>query len=143
MHKFPAIATAVLVAAQPLHAQTSTTTQQRWYRGNTHAHTLNSDGDSSPEVVARWYRDHGYDFTFITDHEFITDVAPLNAALGSYGKFLLISGQEITQRVADATHPDGWRQAHVNALGTSQVIRPFGDRNIASNMTIAATYARH
>lgn len=131
-----ALLIAHILPAQPAAAP-------RWYRGNTHAHTLNSDGDSKPEVVARWYRDHGYDFTFITDHEFITDVAPLNAALGADGKFLLLSAQEITQRVADATHPDGWRQAHVNALGTSQVIRPFGERNIAADMTIAATYARH
>ncbi len=116
---------------------------QRWFRGNTHAHTLNSDGDSPPDVVVRWYKAHGYDFTFVTDHEFITDVAPLNAALGTDEKFLVISGQEVTQRVADAAHPDGWRQAHVNALGTQVVIRPFGERNIARDMTIAATYASH
>jgi hypothetical protein len=116
---------------------------QRWYRGNTHAHTLNSDGDSPPDAVARWYREHGYHFTFITDHEFITDVAPLNAMFGAAGKFLLISAQEITQRVADAAHPDGWRQAHVNALGITAVVRPIGERNIAAGMSIAETYARH
>lgn len=116
---------------------------QRWYRGNTHAHTLNSDGDSSPDVVVRWYREHGYHFTFITDHEFITDVAPLNAVFGAAGKFLVISGQEVTQRVADAAHPDGLRQAHVNALGITRVVRPIGERSIASGTTIAATYARH
>lgn len=127
-------------ATQRGDAQQST---QRWYRGNTHAHTLNSDGDSPPDVVVRWYKSHGYHFTFVTDHEFITDVAPLNATLGTDGAFLVISGQEVTQRVADAAHPDGWRQAHVNALGTNAVIRPFGDRNIARDMTISATYGRH
>jgi hypothetical protein len=40
----------------------------RWYRGNTHAHTLWSDGDDFPESVARRYRDAGYDFLAITDH---------------------------------------------------------------------------
>jgi len=132
--------TLLSAAAQPADAQAST---PRWYRGNTHMHTLNSDGDSPPEAAVRWYKAHGYDFTFVTDHEFITDVAPLNAALGADGKFLVISGQEVTQRVADATHPDGWRQAHVNALGTTSVIRPFGEKNIALDMTIAQTYARH
>lgn len=115
----------------------------RWYRGNTHAHTLNTDGDSPPDVVARWYREHGYQFTFITDHEFITDVGPLNALFGAAGRFLLISGQEITQRVADTTHPEGRRQAHVNALGVTEVIRPLGERGIAEGTTIAATYARN
>ncbi|NIQ53587.1 MAG: hypothetical protein GWN71_09235, partial [Gammaproteobacteria bacterium] len=38
----------------------------RWWRGNTHTHTTESDGDSSPEVVARWYRDHGYHFLVLS-----------------------------------------------------------------------------
>jgi hypothetical protein len=126
--------TSDLVAQQPT---------ARWYRGNTHAHTLNSDGDSPPDEVARWYREHGYHFTFITDHEFITDVAPLNALLGAAGRFLLISAQEVTQRVQDPSHPDGLRQAHVNALGVTRVIWPLGERNIATGVSIADTYARN
>src|SRR5687767_5129965 len=31
----------------------------RWFKGNTHTHTLESDGDSPPELVARWYKTHG------------------------------------------------------------------------------------
>lgn len=114
----------------------------RWYRGNTHAHTLNSDGDSPPDVVARWYRQNGYHFTFITDHEYVTDVAPLNALLGAANRFLLIGGQEITQLVRDSTHPRGIRQAHVNALGVSRAILPMGDRNTTTE-SIATTYARN
>jgi hypothetical protein len=117
--------------------------QQRWYRGNTHAHTLNSDGDSTPDAVVRWYRERGYHFTFVTDHEFITDVAPLNALFGADGRFLVISGQEVTQRVADASRADGVRQAHVNALGVTRVIRPLGERGVATDATIAQTYARN
>lgn len=40
----------------------------RWYRGNTHAHTLWSDGDGAPELVTAWYRASGYDFLALTDH---------------------------------------------------------------------------
>ena len=40
----------------------------RWYKGNTHAHTVWSDGDELPEMAALWYRDHGYDFLAISDH---------------------------------------------------------------------------
>jgi hypothetical protein len=115
---------------------------QRWFRGNTHTHTLNSDGDTPANEVARWYRTHGYQFLFITDHEFVTDVAPLNALFGGPARFVAIPAQEVTQRVADAAHPDGVRQAHMNALGISAVIRPLGERNIA-NQTIASTYARN
>ena len=44
----------------------------RWWKGNTHTHTLNSDGDSSPGEVSHWYRDHGYDFLVLSDHNFYT-----------------------------------------------------------------------
>jgi hypothetical protein len=118
------------------------TAQSRWFRGNTHAHTLNSDGDSPPDAVARWYRTHGYQFTFITDHEYNTDADALTRMVGGPGRFLVLPAQEVTQRTADATHPDGVRQAHVNALGVRTLVRPMGERNIA-NTTIAATYARN
>lgn len=114
----------------------------RWYRGNTHTHTLNSDGDTPAAEVVRWYRTHGYHFLFVTDHEYITEVAPLNQLYAAPIRFLTISGQEVTQRTADAAHPDGVRQAHVNALGITEVIRPLGERNIA-NQSIASTYSRN
>jgi hypothetical protein len=40
----------------------------RWFRGNTHTHSLWSDGDGAPELVADWYKAHGYDFLVISDH---------------------------------------------------------------------------
>jgi hypothetical protein len=113
-----------------------------WYRGNTHAHTLNSDGDVPPDAVARWYREHDYHFTFITDHEFATDVAPLNALFGAPNRFAVFAAQEITQRVRDASHPNGLRQAHVNSLGTTRVIRPLGERSIA-DVAVAETFRRN
>ncbi|MDQ8165355.1 MAG: CehA/McbA family metallohydrolase [Gemmatimonadota bacterium] len=114
----------------------------RWFKGNTHTHSLNSDGDSPALDVARWYRTHGYQFTFMTDHEFVTDVAPLNAMFGGPARFLAISAQEVTQRTSDPSHPEGVRQAHINALGINTMIRPLGERYIA-NQSIASTYARN
>ena len=128
---------AVLLAFAPnAHAQ-------RWFKGNTHAHSLNSDGDVPVDAVVRWYRERGYHFTFITEHEYFTDVAPLNALFAGANRFLVIAGQEVTQRVADSNHTGGVRQAHVNALGTSRLVPTIGERNIARRMTIAQTYARN
>ena len=36
------------------------TPELRWFKGNTHAHSLNSDGDVPVDAVVRWYREHGY-----------------------------------------------------------------------------------
>lgn len=41
---------------------------ERWHRGNMHTHTLWSDGNDYPEMIATWYRDHGYQFLVFTDH---------------------------------------------------------------------------
>jgi len=60
-----------------------------WYRGNLHSHTINSDGDATPEELVSWYQRNGYDFLAITDHDVITDVDKLD------GKgMLLIPGLE-------------------------------------------------
>jgi hypothetical protein len=40
----------------------------RFYRGNLHTHSTNSDGALSPAEVVAAYRREGYDFVAITDH---------------------------------------------------------------------------
>jgi hypothetical protein len=118
------IVVTVLFAAQLTKAQTF---GLRWYKGNTHTHTLNSDGDSSPADVAEWYKKNGYDFLFITDHEHITAVDELNAKLGDNGKFLLIQGQEVTDRFDKKPY-------HVNGLGLGKVVLPQRGTTIVSNV---------
>ncbi|MEO5567607.1 MAG: CehA/McbA family metallohydrolase [Gemmatimonadaceae bacterium] len=135
--------TLIVVLSIATIASTSDAQSLKWYRGNTHTHTLNSDGDSPPDSVARWYRDRDYNFLFITDHERLTDPAPLNERFGVPGKFMLILGQEVTQRVADSTHPRGVRQAHVNSLGASSVVMPQGERGLARGITMREGYARN
>ncbi len=70
--------------------------QKRWYKGNLHTHTLNSDGDSTPDQVTTWYREHKYNFLTLSDHNFMTEVGGLNAVHGAKEKFLLIPGEEVT-----------------------------------------------
>jgi len=45
---------------------------RRWWKGNTHTHTLWSDGDGAPELVADWYRSHGYQFLVLSDHNILS-----------------------------------------------------------------------
>ena len=46
--------------------------EQNWYKGNTHTHTLWSDGDAPPEVSVEWYKSHGYDFLALSDHNILS-----------------------------------------------------------------------
>ncbi len=45
----------------------------RWFKGNTHTHSLWSDGDDYPEMIAGWYKDHGYNFLAISDHNVLEE----------------------------------------------------------------------
>ncbi|MCF6287528.1 MAG: histidinol-phosphatase, partial [Candidatus Hydrogenedentes bacterium] len=42
--------------------------EARWYKGATHVHSLWSDGNGSPEIIADWYKKHGWDFMCFSDH---------------------------------------------------------------------------
>ncbi len=46
---------------------------KRWYKGNLHSHTTNSDGVWTPEQSAKNYRDAGYSFLCFSDHDLYTD----------------------------------------------------------------------
>jgi hypothetical protein len=81
-----------------------------WFRGNLHTHTTNSDGDSPPDVVVAWYRDAGYDFLVVTDHDFIT--LPADHASVA-GRMLLVPGEEVTAG-----------SIHVNGLGIGELVVP-------------------
>jgi hypothetical protein len=45
----------------------------KWYRGNLHTHSHWSDGNDYLEMIALWYRDHGYQFLVFTDHNVLAD----------------------------------------------------------------------
>ena len=84
-----------------------------WAKGNLHTHTTNSDGDSAPQAVADWYKDHDYQFLFITDHGTVTDAVPLDKDPND--QYILMPGEELG--VTGKGLP-----IHANALGISQAI---------------------
>jgi len=46
--------------------------KNQWYRGNIHTHSLWSDGNDFPEMIADWYVQHGYNFLALTDHNVLS-----------------------------------------------------------------------
>jgi histidinol phosphatase-like PHP family hydrolase len=69
-----------LTSSPRAHADTP-----RFWKGNLHTHTLWSDGDDYPEMVADWYKSNGYHFLSLSDHNIFADVErwfPLNPARG-------------------------------------------------------------
>jgi predicted metal-dependent phosphoesterase TrpH len=83
--------------------------QVKWFKGNIHTHTTNSDGKLSPDSLVKVYKNNGYDFLVITDHNFVTSISQYITP-----GYLLINGEEITF------------SRHVNGIGLSEVIKPNG-----------------
>jgi len=45
--------------------------QPTWWKGNLHTHSLWSDGDDYPETIVDWYKQHGYHFLALSDHNIL------------------------------------------------------------------------
>ena len=60
---------------------------RKWFKGNLHTHTTESDGKLSPEECYALYKSKGYDFLARTDHWKVSDA-------GAYEGMLLLSGCE-------------------------------------------------
>lgn len=71
IHIFPGLLSLVL-AVWTCSGQSQESSRQ-WYKGNLHTHTLWSDGDDYPEVVTAWYKQQGYHFLAISDHNTLHD----------------------------------------------------------------------
>ena len=158
--------------------------QPRWWRGNIHTHSLWSDGDDFPEMIAEWYRTHDYNFLALSDHNVLSRgqrwmsaarieerggksvlpkyrarfgggwvetrnkpaasteekgpeagelevrLKPLDeyrALVEERGKFIMIEGEEISDRVSDFP-------VHMNATNLAKPIQPVGGTTIQEAM---------
>ncbi|MCK6560138.1 CehA/McbA family metallohydrolase [bacterium] len=101
------------------------TSGMAWFKGNTHTHTTMSDGDSPPAVVAQWYKDHGYRFLVLSDHNVFTDPATLASLVDS--SFLLIPGEEVSSKFEA-------KPVHVNGLNIPGVIAPQFDSTLVGTI---------
>lgn len=98
-----------LTAAQPAGPPrfVDTLDESSFLRGNLHTHTKLSDGDAPPADVYAHYRDRGYAFLVITDHNTRTD--PARYAEEQRPGFVMIPGEEVTTLGAG-------KPVHVNAI---------------------------
>ena len=120
---FLAAVSVAVVAAAPFDQAPSPKPQAVWYKGNLHTHTVNSDGDSTPDDVVRWYRERDYQFLVLTDHNYLTSVDGLNAVHGADHKFLVVKGEEVTDRF-------GAKPIHINGLDVSRLVAPTGGASV-------------
>ncbi len=82
-------------------------------RGNLHTHSRRSDGDAPPSEVYAYYRDHGYSFLVLTDHNTRTNPDEFRSI--EKPGFLMIPGEEVTTI-------GGGKPVHVNAICSQKTV---------------------
>ena len=72
----------ILAACSP-KPESEETTQKKWFKGNTHTHTiLCGHADSHPDTVAMWYLDRDYNFLILSEHNTFIDPDRVNLQIG-------------------------------------------------------------
>jgi hypothetical protein len=86
---------------------------ERFLKGNTHTHTARSFDSTAPIVdVLRWYREAGYGFVVITDHD--VSAVPGEFFAHESPTFIAIAGEEISSSGFDAAGHA--KLVHVNTI---------------------------
>ena len=100
---------------------------KRWFKGNLHTHTTESTGDSEPEHVAEWYRDHGYDFLVLSDHNHRTILDGTDSERSRWPH--LIPGQEVSTVFGEAP-------IHLGAIGVREVVEPHDGKTLVETLQV-------
>lgn len=101
----------IAIAQNPNQAETT-----NWYKGNLHTHSLWSDGNDFPEMIAKWYSDNNYHFLALTDHNIVSD----HEKWMSVDKIVERGGPEAIDKLNSAFGPD-WIERRVH--GEEEQIR--------------------
>jgi len=100
-------------------------------RGNIHTHSNWSDGDRHPRDVYVWYRNHGFNFVALTDHN--TRASPQTFKALEKPNFVIIAGEELTMTVQRT-------RVHVNGLCTKRTIGGGKHPSVRSALVHAIEY---
>jgi len=147
MNKILRIIPVILLLAGTACARS--TSENIWWKGNTHTHSLWSDGDVAPEQVAEWYLSQGYNFLVISDHNTLQEgerhrgdppvrlqtLKELQAGFNDPGSFLLIEGEELTDGFEG--HP-----VHMNVINPDRIIQAQGGDSLLETIGRNAGVAR-
>jgi len=86
----------------------------KFYKGNVHGHTVLSDGQMEPEQAAKGYKERGYSFIVISDHEMYFNSTALDS-----DDFIVYPGIEW----AVEEPKDGFKGHHLHGLlGTPEMV---------------------
>ena len=122
-------------------------TQTSWYKGNLHMHSLWSDGDDYPELIAARYKEAGYHFIAFTEHDRfqagepppvkgrareaagdgrLKSLSEYRDLLEERGRFLILNGEEVTVNCGERCH-------YINVINSPRPIEPVDYDGISAD----------
>ena len=126
LSRLPSAFLLIGLASVPLSAQ-----EPRWYKGNLHTHTLWSDGDDYPEMVADWYKRQGYNFLALSDHNILQqgekwfELKP-PVAPGGAANVVFRGGGEVLEKYLRRYGPD-WVEQKKEGAKTFVRLKPLDE----------------
>lgn len=118
-----------LPADESATAATAATPAPQWFKGNLHTHSLWSDGNDFPEMIADWYQRQGYNFLALSDHNLLSEgdkwideaKAAKRGAIGGFDRYLKRFGTAWVE----TRERDGKREIRLKPLNE---FRPLFDK---------------
>ena len=124
LRKILLLSSALAFAAAPARLAAAETA--RWYKGNLHTHSLWSDGNDYPEMIADWYKAQGYNFLALSDHNVLQEGErwlELKAPVSIKGEVNQRGGSDVLKRYI-ARFGNSWvQQREVNGKQQVQIGR--------------------
>lgn len=97
-----------------------------WYKGNLHSHTTNSDGKLEPCESVRLFKEHGYNFLCLSEHDLYTDYR----SEFNDDDFIIIPGLEASAVLLDEAGEKCLKVHHmIGILGTEKMQKKALDKD--------------
>ena len=109
-----------------------------WYRGNLHSHTTVSDGVLTPEESVKAFREHGYSFLCISDHNTYTDFRKKF----NDKRFIILPGMEASAVLYDQ-HDTCIKVHHINGILGTQEMQDKASRPLFNHMEAYGPFVYH
>ena len=89
-----------------------------WWKGNIHTHSLWSDGNDFPEMIADWYRSHDYHFLALSDHNILSE----GVRWMSHDQIIARGGKDVMKKYRDR-FGDDWVETRGQTGTKSHAVR--------------------
>lgn len=102
----------------------------KWYKGNIHCHTTLSDGRLTPSEAVQLYKDNGYDFLSLSEHDYYVDLRNVYDS----EDFILLPSVEASAVLYD-NHGDRVKTHHIHGILGNKDMQQQAGHNLIQHDT--------